>query len=89
MSENEEIGRVGLIKVKEVVSKENSRPTPMMRNVMIIPDGQGMACKKDCLPDTGCTQSLILEDIVRETGMKVDTNTKKKIRAVNDQKLEC
>jgi len=89
VSENEEIGRIGSIKVKEVVSKENSRPTPMMRNVMIIPDGQGTACKKDCLPDTGCTQSLISEDIVRETGMKIDTNTKKKIRAVNDQKLEC
>jgi hypothetical protein len=89
LSESEEIGGIGSVKVREVVSKENSRPTPMMRDVMIIPDGQGMACKKDCLPDTGCTQSLISEDIVRETGMKIDTNTKKKIRAVNDQKLEC
>ena len=88
MSETKEIERIGSVRAREVVSKENSRPTPIMRNVTIIPDGRGTAYKKDCLPDTGCTQSLISEDIVRKTGMRIDTNMKKKIRAVNDQKLE-
>ena len=34
-------------------------------------------------------QSLILEDIVHAMGMRTDTSMKKKIKAVNDQKLEC
>ena len=89
VSETGEIERMKSVRAREVLSKENSRPTPMMRNVTIIPNGRGATYKKDCLPDTGCTQSLISEDIVRGTGMRVDTSAKKKIRAVNDQKLEC
>ena len=69
VSEAGEIERIKSVRAREVISKGSSRPTLMMRNVTIIPNGRGATYKNDCLPDTGCTQSLILEDIVRRTGM--------------------
>ena len=87
--ESDKVERMKSIRAGEVTSKGNSRPTPMMQNVTITPHGQGRASTRDCLPDTGCTQSLISEDIVKSTGMRADTSMKKKIKAVNDQKLEC
>ncbi len=62
---------------------------PMMRNITISPNGHRKVCTRDCIPDTGCTQSLISEDIVLANGRRIDTRLKKKIKAANDQKLEC
>ena len=86
---NEDTDRIKSVRPREVLSMGNLQPTPMMRNVTIIPDGYGKVCTRDCLTDMGCTQSLISEDIVRDNGMRVDTKLNKKIKAVNDQKLEC
>ena len=89
MSTQDDTSEVKSVRAREVISLGNSRPIPMMRNVTIIPNGSGKICTRDCLPDTGCTQSLISEDIVLENSMRVDTRMKKRIKAVNDQKLEC
>ena len=40
------------------------------------------------LPDTGCTQSLMPADLASHHNMVIDTHQWKKIRVVNDQKLD-
>jgi hypothetical protein len=60
-----------------------------MGNVKVTPQGGGTPFEFNMLPDTGCTQSLVAEDVVSRYGLAVNWRGKKKIRAVNNQKLDC
>ena len=53
----------------------------MMRGVKVFPRHGGAPFIFEMCPDTGCTMTLISEDVV-------DTRSRKRVRAVNGQKLE-
>jgi hypothetical protein len=65
-----------------------SNPTPMMRGVKVFPRGGGVPFTFEMCPDTGCTMTLISEDVVARQGLTVDTRSRKRVRAVNGQKLD-
>ena len=65
-----------------------SDPTPMMRGVKVFPRGGGVPFTFEMCPDTGCTMTLISEDVVARQGLTVDTRSRKRVRAVNGQKLD-
>jgi hypothetical protein len=48
-------------------------PTPMMRGVKVFPRGGGVPFTFEMCPDTGCTMTLISEDVVAHQGLTVDT----------------
>jgi hypothetical protein len=60
----------------------------MMRNVKVFPQHGGAPFIFEMCPDTGCTMTLISEDVVARQSLKVDTRSRKRVRAVNGQKLE-
>jgi hypothetical protein len=60
----------------------------MMRGVKVFPRHGGAPFIFDMCPDTGCTMTLISEDVVARQGLQVDTRSRKRVRAVNGQKLE-
>jgi hypothetical protein len=62
-------------------------PTPMMRNVKVFPLDGGNPFTFEMCPDTGCTMTLISEDVAARQGLTVDTRSQKKVRAVNGQRL--
>ena len=63
-------------------------PTPMMKNVKVFPRDGGRPFTFEMCPDTGCTMTLISKDVVACQGMTVDTRSRKRVRAVNGQKLD-
>ena len=66
-----------------------SNPTPMMRDVRVTPRDGGAPFTFNVCPDTGCTQTLVSADVARQKGLTVDTRSRKRVRAVNGQKLDC
>ena len=72
----------------EVLEQGNSEPTPLMKDVKVIPCEEGTPFKYAFLSDTGCTQSQMMEDLVSQHEMVINTRLKKRIKAVNNQKLE-
>ena len=62
-------------------------PTPMMKDVRVFPRGGGKQLIFKMCPDTGCTMTLIAENVVTRQGMTVNTRSKKRVRAVNGQRL--
>ena len=42
----------------------STNPTPMMRGVKVFPRGGGVPFTFEMCPDTGCTMTLISEDVV-------------------------
>jgi hypothetical protein len=80
--------RTNLVRVAETHGG-GSDPTPMMRGVKVTPhDGKAPFVFNMC-PDTGFTQSMISENVVSCQNLAVDTRLGKRVRAVNNQKLEC
>ena len=61
----------------EVQGHDGSDPTPIMKNVKVIPHNGGRPFKFDMLPDTWCTQSLMAADLASYYGMVVNTRQKK------------
>ena len=74
---------------------EDFEPTPMMTDVLITPTGQevygpqeklkppGTPFYHECLPDTGCTASVIPADLVRTYGLVLDRQRTRKLKNVN------
>ena len=85
MSKNSGVEMINSVRARAVLTKGNSRPTLMMRTITINLNGQGRICTRDCLPDT-------VPHIGRHrpcNGNADGYEYEKKIKAVNDQKLEC
>ena len=57
-------------------------------NVVATPQ-IGTPFRFNVLPDTGCEQTVISQDLVTANGMVVDTNLKKRLRAANGAPMEC
>ena len=57
-------------------------------NVVATPQ-IGTPFRFNVLPDTGCEQTVISQDLVTANGMVVDTNLKKRLRAANGNPMEC
>ena len=64
------------VRVMSTRVKDDSKPTPLMSKVSIIPF-TGTPFKFDVMPDTGCYQSLISMDLVSANGMVIDTHNNK------------
>ena len=47
-------------------------PTPMMENVKVFPHDGGKQFTFKMCPDTGCTMTLISEDMMAHQGMTMD-----------------
>ena len=62
-------------------------PTPMMENIRIFPRDGGKQFTFKMCPDTGCTMTLIAENVEARQGMTMDTRSWKRVRAVNGQRL--
>jgi hypothetical protein len=62
-------------------------PTPMMRNIKVFPRDGGKQFTFEMCPDTGCTMTLISEDVAARQGLTMDTRSRKRVRAVNGQRL--
>ena len=74
---------------------EDFEPTPMMTDVLITPTGQevygpqeelkppGTPFNHNCLPDTGCSASMIFADLVRTYGLVLDRQRTRKLKNVN------
>ena len=80
--------RTSLVRVAETHGG-GSDPTPMMRGVKVTLRDGGAPFVFNMCPDTGCTQTLVSEDVVSRQGLAVSTRSRKRVRAVNDQKLDC
>ena len=80
--------RTNLVRVAETHGG-GSDPTPMMRDVKVTPHDGKAPFVLDMCPDTGCTQSMISEDVVSCQQLTVDTRLRKRVRAVNNQTLDC
>ena len=64
-----------------------SAPTPMMRDIKVMPcDGEALLTFTMC-QDTRCTQTLVSEEVVSNQVLTVDKHPRKRVRAVNGQKL--
>ena len=64
-----------------------SAPTPMMRDIKVMPcDGEALLTFTMC-QDTRCTQTLVSEEVVSNQVLTVDKHSRKRVRAVNGQKL--
>ena len=68
--------RNGVSKVAETHGGSTD-PTPMMRGVKVFPRGGGVPFTFEMCPDTGCTMTLISEDVVARQGLTVDTRSLK------------
>ena len=73
-----------LINVKLV---KGERPTP--RTEVEVSAAHGTSFKKDVLPDTGATETIISEDLIRANGILIDSSRKRDIFAANNSKLRC
>jgi hypothetical protein len=63
-------------------------PTPGIEGVKVFPNNGGVPFKFRMCPDTGCTVTLISEDVVTRQGLTVDTTSCKRIRTVNGHDLD-
>ena len=63
-------------------------PTPMMRNITVIPHEGGNPFQFDACPDTGCTKTIIARNLAIRQEMRFNPNSTLKIRAVNAQRLD-
>ena len=60
----------------------------MMRDVKVMPrDGEVLLTFTMC-PDTRCSQILVSEEVVSHQVLTVDKHSRKRVRAVNGQKLD-
>ena len=66
---------------------DDAAPTPLM-NVIATPQ-VGTPFRFNVLPDTGCEQTVISQDLVTANGMEVDTNLKKRLKAANGAPMKC
>ena len=63
-------------------------PTPMMEGIKVFPRDGGVPFTFRMCPDTGCTATLISEDVVTRQGLTKDTHSRKRIRTVNGQEFD-
>ena len=56
-------------------------------NVIATPQ-VGTPFRFNVLPDTGCKQTVISQDLVTANGMEVDTNLKKRLKAANSAPMK-
>ena len=86
-------GRVKVVrcnraKVAKVI--DDSEPTPMMEDVKIKPiDGKDKPSIMEVFPDTGCQQSIISQDSIKASGLKLDRSRRKRILAVDGTRVPC
>jgi hypothetical protein len=77
-----------MVRAAETHGGGGADPTPMMRNVKVFPCDGGNPFTFEMCPDTGCTMTLISEDMAACQGLTVDTRSQKKVRAVNGSTIQ-
>ena len=76
-----------MVRLAEIHRGGGADPTPMMENIRIFPRDGGKKFTFKMCPDTGCTMTLIAENVEARQGMTMDTRSWKRVRAVNGQRL--
>ena len=90
-SEEEEVGAASVIRHKIMAVTHRARtvsnPTPRLP-VEIRPRGKGTPFSFDALPDTGCTVTVLSEDVQRAYGLTLH-RAKDKLVAADNSDLSC
>ena len=58
-----------MVRVNEV-SEGQADPTPMMHNIIVIPQEGGQPFEFEACPDTGCTKTIIARNLAIGQGMR-------------------
>ena len=79
--------KVNRIVVNKKVVRDDNEPTPTCN--MTFKAEEGLKFSKEVLPDTGCSQTIISEDLAKSNKMAVDKKKKKEILNASNERMSC